>query len=354
MKSSSVSLLSELEKPTESSTSESKSETSEPETEGFIYNSGHVVKLYTPVTICVVAVLILQKLLGKELESEKYLVTSLMGEDQMGPGLLENVFRNVAVVLGYVVGMTLLLLGAYYFRFYKTLALMLGLSTSIILGFMTLFLLYQMPIPFPVDYLTVAICLWNFAVVGTLSIHWQSPLIVRQFYMIALAVIASACILGMFATWTIWAVLLVLCLWDLFAVLAPCGPLRILVNTAAERNEDVMPSLVYSSGIGMVFAAENESSNEEEEENSIKLGLGDFIFYSVLIGKSAQSDWCSTISTYVAVLFGLTMTLVILLIKKQALPALPISIILGVVTFFWIHYISSPMLNIFSYNQILL
>ena len=94
---------------------------------------------------------------------------------------------------------------------------------------------------------------------------------------------------------------------------------------------------------------ENDDDDDDDDDEGdlpegIKLGLGDFIFYSVLVGRAAMQSLFCAVFCYVAVISGLIVTLAGLALHKAALPALPVSIALGVITFVAIKFLIEPFL----------
>lgn len=76
-----------------------------------------------------------------------------------------------------------------------------------------------------------------------------------------------------------------------------------------------------------------KKKSNKKERDGVRLGLGDFCFYGVLITRAARLGWDLTILCIFAVILGLSLTLLLLAWLKRPLPALPISLILGILFF---------------------
>ena len=70
-----------------------------------------------------------------------------------------------------------------------------------------------------------------------------------------------------------------------------------------------------------------------QHHETIHLGLGDFVFYSVLVAKAAQYDFSALAACFLVILLGLSSTLLIVSVFRNAIPALPVSIGLGVLAY---------------------
>ncbi|XP_063727198.1 presenilin-1-like [Symsagittifera roscoffensis] len=132
-------------------------------------------------------------------------------------------------------------------------------------------------------------------------------------------------------------------------------------------SDDSMPSETAREAVGSLGGNNATSNNRtshnttdsdlelEDEERGVKLGLGDFIFYSILIGKAASSgDYTVVFAVYIAIIFGLISTVVLLAFMRRALPALPISIFFGLSFYFSTMFIVSPYVERLSYDQLFL
>uniref|UniRef100_A0A8R1TPB6 Presenilin n=1 Tax=Onchocerca volvulus TaxID=6282 RepID=A0A8R1TPB6_ONCVO len=427
----------------------------------FKYGAQHVIHLFVPVSICMVFVIFTMNTVGYYTRKDgQYLIyTPFTKETDSTSEKIMMSLGNAFIILGVVINAWLILSSL----------MLLSLFTFMYLQ--EVFRSYNIPI----DYIFVCILIWNYGVMGMICIHWKGPLRMQQGYLIMMSALMALIFIKYLPEWTVWTVLAVISIWDLIAVLCPKGPLRILVETAQERNEPIFPALIYSSGliyaytlIGAVMMEQdtscvtehaqsdstnpgssscstdsslpstaellpvnddnekrrfpqgkvirrfaptraisgadqgvaNDALNTEDhininpknvgkdrattslsqggennrvrnvtvnnaetdslqnprfpDEKGIKLGLGDFIFYSVLVGKaSSYGDWNTTVACYIAILIGLCFTLILLAVFRKALPALPISIFSGLIFYFCTRGIITPFCTSLSMRHLI-
>ena len=111
------------------------------------------------------------------------------------------------------------------------------------------------------------------------------------------------------------------------------------------RDGEIRRTLVVDEN-GKVMEVVKSSTSKSVGENNFKLGLGDFIFYSVLVSKAAENSFAAFVACFISILMGLGGTLVLLAVYHKALPALPISIFLAVVFFVLTIYCMSPWIEV--------
>jgi len=283
------------------------------------------------------------------------------------------------------------------------------------------------------DWITLCFISANFCAGGLLSIFWKAPRWLNQTYLVLLSALMGHVFQASLPEWALWTLLAALVLWDLFAVLAPCGPLQELIKVAGDRQNE-LPGLLYDTnptargredpaemrrkrearnrarngettspenqrGFGWrrrtepaqesadegvpanstfntpsilgnganaestaaaVAAADSAANNARATERRrvadareasrfldkhIKLGLGDFVFYSVLVSVSARFGFMAVATSFSGVIAGLCITFMVLVTMHRPLPALPISLTFGIIAHFTTRYSLTPFVG---------
>lgn len=347
-----------------------------------------VTGLCFPVSVCMLLTVFLVKTLnpvGRSNADAVYIASIYYHEDASDSiwtkfeGSMINAMAFVVIVAAMTYGLVLLLKHGYTKWIFYYLGFSGFTTFFVISGAIILELLQRAEIG--VDWVSFVILLTNFALVGGVTLFaMPAPLLLKQTYLIVLSC-SVAYIFTFIPEWTAWVLLLGMSAYDLFAVLVDVGPLKKLVELAEERDEDI-PALVYQSrpstsknvsrerietdhavvpeqeGAGMSSPRPQEGGEEDSEPlvqveeadghehslSGIKLGLGDFIFYSVLVGRAAMFDALTTAACFVAILAGLGCTLLWLSISRRALPALPISVALATLFYFLSRFALEPVI----------
>lgn len=386
-----------------------------------------IIRIITPVSICMLSVVILVSILnGEDSSGSGSSITTMatMAYDESNSDSIwdkiKGALLNSLIFVTVVTVVTFVLVLLFYLGCTKFLKYYMGFSAFLVLGFMggeiALFLIEDFS--FPIDCVSFAVLLFNFTVVGVVAVFMSKMAIfVTQTYLVVIGMLVAYWF-TLLPEWTTWVLLVAMALYDLAAVLLPGGPLRLLVELAISRDEEI-PALVYEArpvisdvnpaGVvpqrrmwsgGRVGSDENQGLRSNATANlaagptlrtdvpvgitgrnivdaeegrigmgdsaltapliqrtsirmnsvedvvpsdnlalegiglgssgAIKLGLGDFIFYSVLVGRAAKYDFMTVYACYLAIIAGLGITLLLLAFYRKALPALPVSIMLGV------------------------
>lgn len=417
-----------------------------------------ICQIIVPVTLCTIYVVTLVRILEYNVFTKssgffnkawnKLGLTDLdvAGQPTTTSGNVINNLVLVVALVSLVVLITLVILLIFYMKWHKCMDYYFRLPALLILGLITpaYFKVISSTVNFlTLDLITFVLLTWNFTALGMMSIfgcYAAAPLSLQQFYLIHNSAILSVVLITSLPTGALYLLLIFLVIWDLFAVLAPIGPLQMIIKLAEREGVIDMPGLVYttvarqtdefvhsattskavydptcikstqlnndrdledestvieakaehSDGLGQIKrqaaqavaradavrttseslrthkgslvpsagGTENQSCRcgDSIDEHGVNVGLGDFIFFSMLVGMNSQgrlnNDYYATLATFEAILVGLVITLAILATTRQVVPALPVSIGLGLAVVPLIRVFAAPFSNSLAATQI--
>ncbi|KFH67263.1 hypothetical protein MVEG_07785 [Podila verticillata NRRL 6337] len=207
---------------------------------------------------------------------------------------------NAGIIIGQIVIVTIIIVVLFKRGHIKVLIGFFMVVVAMLLGFMGYILILNLiqVLRIPLDYITMSFALWNFAVAGLISVFWKGPMWLQQIYLTVMSSLMAFSLTGL-AEWTTWMLLALLVVWDLIAVLCPFGPLKILVESSRNQNQEV-PALLYTVNAVWFMAAppnaitEREDIRNKEEHEDLSMDNHNFIGHSRATGRDGGTSLSSS------------------------------------------------------------
>lgn len=348
-----------------------------------VYSGATLLRVLYPVALCMIFVAVNVKL-SSPLESEppKVIYGLFHSYDTKASGVI------ALFLMGFLIGTTIMGVVCYRKKFYKAITVYIMVNSVALLvvfaffHFRNLAQARSLPLSLPTSIFLSA----QFGGLGIISLHWKCHRRLHQFYLIMLAALFAIFLLNNLPDWTVWISITAVSVWDIIAVLTPCGPLKMLVKTANRRGDHDFPTLLYTTSsyvdtpnttrsncfLLTEFSHSTNSSimqsdsslttpvmpprrrEVREVEGTIRLGMGDFVFYSLMLGNTVQtSPFPTVVACFVSNLVGLTVTLPVVTLSQTALPALPFPFAIAALFYFSSHIALTPFTDLCTLKLIL-
>jgi presenilin 1 len=330
------------------------------------------------------------------------LISSLKGPNAVSLSEITwESFKIALIIISIIAFATCLLVIFVYYNCIKFLYIYLFLTVICVFSLLNISILSMIiaQLNSSIDWLTIIFYVYNILTMAIISMFWLSPDIIKQIITIYQCIIMILYVLKIAPEWIAWALLPLLAIWDMIAVLLPFGPLYLLINLFQKRQLEVPPMMIYTTGLwfknqnmnknnlkikknfffiqqwsslNLLFISNNtlkyfykkksisniiKNTNASSDKQSSKksqtrksmLGLGDFIFYSILLAKTVFTSECNLfaiIIIYLSIIMGMLATTIILIILHRPLPALPISLLIGLIVFFHYNHIGNQFADV--------
>lgn len=171
----------------------------------------------------------------------------------------------------------------------------------------------------------------------------RAPIVIYHLYQLSFAIMAALITIILFPFTTVTFMLIGLIVWDMFSVLSPCGPLKLISKNWEKmiiKKQEDLNEVIENNNFQEIKGQTSESLATKSidiilnvclySNDGTTLGLGDFVYFSILVAECGLVfPPMVAITSVLCLVVGLMITLCLVTVFKRSMPALPISLMLA-------------------------